>query len=88
MLTEDGLQNVKKVVALIFEYLRKLQEEWLAEGEILNVWQEQKTVSNLQYDVYPVRPAEEHVPEISVAMMFCNDITQVIKRTQESIVID
>ena len=64
-LTADGLKNVKKVIALFFEYMRKLQEEWLAKDEILDVWQEQKTVSNLQYDVYNVRPAEEHVPEIS-----------------------
>ena len=65
MLTEDGLQNVKKVITLFFEYIRKLEEEWLANGEILEVWQEEKTVSNLKYDVYSVRPADEHVPEIS-----------------------
>ena len=64
-LTEDGIQNYLKVLAIFFEYKRKLLEEWLADGKGLDVWQEEKTVSNLKWDVYPVRPADEHVLEIS-----------------------
>ena len=37
-LTEEGLQNYKKVLALLFEFRRKIEEEWLAEGKVLDVW--------------------------------------------------
>ena len=58
-----------------------MQEEWLAEGKPLDVWLEQKIVSNLKYDVYKARPAEEHVTEISNAMVWCKDVSKVIKMT-------
>ena len=48
---------------------------------MLDVWSEEKTVSNLIYDVYPVRSAEEHVLEIANAMIWCKDVSKVIKRT-------
>ena len=80
-LTDDGLQNYQKVLALFFEFQRKIKEEWLADGRVLDVWQEEKTVSNLIYDVYPVRPAEEHVLDIANAMIWCKDISKVIKMT-------
>ena len=59
MLTDEGLRDYKKVIALIFEFKRKIEEEWLANRKVLNVWQEEKTVSNVKYDVYSVRPADE-----------------------------
>ena len=35
-LTDLGLENYQKVIAIIFEYFRKVSEEWLADGrEIL-----------------------------------------------------
>ena len=81
LLTEEGIQNIEKVLAVFFEYKRKLEEEWLADGKVLDYWQEEKTVSNLKYDVCSVRPAEEHALEVSQAMLWCDDVSQVIKRT-------
>ena len=46
------------------------------------------TVSNLKYQVYSARPAEEHVLEIADAMQWCNDVSKVIKKTQEYNIID
>ena len=37
-LTEDGIQNYLKVLAIFFEYKRKLLEEWLPDGKVLDVW--------------------------------------------------
>ena len=45
-------------------------------------------VSNLKYDVYSSRPADEHSLEISQAMIWCDDLSQVIKKTQESTIIE
>ena len=45
-------------------------------------------VSKIKYDVYSSRPADEHLLEISQAMIWCDDITQVIKKTQESTIIE
>ena len=79
-LTETGLQSYRKVIALLFEYKKKL-EGWLLEGKALDVWLEEKTVSNLKYDVYSSRPADEHVCEISQAMLSFKESTKIIKRT-------
>ena len=73
-LTEEGLKNYGKVLALVFEFIRKLKEEWLQEGEVLDVWQEEQTVSNLKYDIYTAQSADDHVCEVSQAMIWCDDI--------------
>jgi secreted Zn-dependent insulinase-like peptidase len=44
-LSESGLANYKKVLAFVFEYLRKVKEEWLKDGKGLDCWTEQKTLS-------------------------------------------
>ena len=53
-LTETGLLNYKKILALIFAYIDKVRDEWLASGEALPVLEEMKTISSLSYDVYTV----------------------------------
>ena len=80
-LTDEGMQNHKKVLALFFEYMNKIEREWLARGKTLNIWKEEQMVSKIKYDVYSSRPADEHLLEISQAMIWCDDITQVIKKT-------
>ena len=87
-LTDTGLINYKKVLALVFEFKKKIEQEWLADGKPLDVWQEEMTVSKLKYQVYTARPADEHVSEIADAMLWCNDVSKVIKKTQEYTVID
>ena len=39
-LSESGLANYKKVLAFVFEYLKKVKEEWLKDGKVLNCWTE------------------------------------------------
>ena len=33
VLTQSGLQNYEKVLAIVFEYLRKIRNEWVPDGE-------------------------------------------------------
>ena len=44
-LTETGAQNYREVIALVFEYLRKVKEEWLADGQTLDLFDEVKILS-------------------------------------------
>ena len=41
-LTEQGIQNYQRVLALLFEYLRVAQEEWLATNAPLDLFNETK----------------------------------------------
>ena len=75
ILTEDGILHYKEVIALFFEFKRKIEEEWLAESEVLDVWQEEKILSNFKYDIYTARPANEHVCEIAEAMIMYKNIS-------------
>ena len=42
-LTEFGLKNYKQVLALVFEYIRKIKDEWIPNG--IDLFEEMKTVS-------------------------------------------
>ena len=39
-LTEVGIENYQKILALVFEYIRMVKDEWLAKNKILDVWKE------------------------------------------------
>ena len=41
-LTETGIQNYQKVIALVFEYLEIVKTQWLASGEPLDLFKEAK----------------------------------------------
>ena len=51
-LTEKGMKNYQKVIALFFEYLRKVKEEWLANEQTIDFFNEMKLISNMDYDVF------------------------------------
>ena len=44
-LTESGLLAYQEVIAIIFEYLRKVKDEWLVDGQTLDLLEEYKTMS-------------------------------------------
>ena len=48
-LTKAGMENYRSVLALIFEYMRVVKEQWLAAGEPLEFFTETKTISSLSY---------------------------------------
>ena len=51
-LTEQGILNYQKILALTFAYLKLVRENWLTEGTMLDLFKETKTMSNLSFDVY------------------------------------
>ena len=46
------MKNYQKVAALYFEYLRQVKEEWLADGQTLELFNEMKLISNMDYEVF------------------------------------
>ena len=51
-LTQHGMQNYEKVLALIFEYFRLIKDEWLADGKGISFFDELKVVNDLNFKVY------------------------------------
>ena len=52
VLTHTGLENYQKVLAIIFEYLRKIKEEWMPNGEEIQFFKELQTINNLSWSIY------------------------------------
>ena len=72
-LTETGMKDYKKVLAIIFEYIRKVREEWLSAG--IPLFEEMSTISKLDYDIYHPSESEAVTSLLSDAMIFANDKT-------------
>ena len=53
-LTDSGMKNYKMVLAIVFEYLRVVKDEWLTDGKGVNLFNECKLISNLSYEIYSV----------------------------------
>ena len=53
-LTDSGIKNYKKVLAIAFEYLRVVKDEWLTDGKGVDLFNECKLISKLSYDIYSV----------------------------------
>ena len=53
-LTDTGMKAFREILAIVFEYLRKVTEEWLADGQTLDLFDEYRTLSKLSYDIYTV----------------------------------
>ena len=75
-LTEEGVKNYKKVLALTFEYLNIISEQWLANGQPLDLFNEIKLVGDVSFDCFEQIPdPETHVCELAQALIYCSDIT-------------
>ena len=72
-LTDTGLENYQKVLALVFEYLRKVREEWLADGQEILFFKEMQTISNLAWNMYVIPEKLEHACGLSQAMIHIKD---------------
>ena len=58
-LTEKGITNYKKVIALVIEFFKVASEEWLADGQSIDLFNECKTIAKLSYNIYNVPEQEE-----------------------------
>lgn len=87
-LTEAGLLNYKKVLALIFAYIDRVRDEWLAAGEALPLFEEMKTISNLSYNVYTVPDQCENTCALSQAMIHCTKMDNIIRDVYEKTYIE
>ena len=49
VLTENGIKNYKKVLALTFEYFRIVKDEWIGKRQRIHLFEECKLIANLSY---------------------------------------
>ena len=69
-LTENGLINYKKVIALVLEFFKIVQEQWLADGNSIDLFTECQMISRLSYDIYNVPEGEAQVQNLSSKMIY------------------
>ena len=60
-LTNNGIKNYKKVLALFLEYFRVVRDEWLADGQPIDLFKECKTIAKLSYDIFKIEEQVENV---------------------------
>ena len=57
-LTQNGMKNYKKILAIVFEYFRTVHDDWLDpekdRNEVVPLFKECQTIAKLSYDVYSV----------------------------------
>ena len=53
-LTETGMLAYRELIALMFEYFRKVKDEWLEGDKPLDLFEEHKIISQLSYDIFTV----------------------------------
>ena len=86
-LTEQGLINYEKVIAITFEWIRIAKDEWLSRGN-LDFFHEMKTVSDLSYKIYNVPSQDEHVCKLSDAMLTLDDHTHILEEVYTSTILN
>ncbi len=77
-LTDHGLIEYERVLAIIFEYIKIVKDEWLAK-DTLDFFREIQTISDLSYKIYNVPAQEEHVVALSEAMLLTTDPTRILE---------
>ena len=87
-LTETGVLAYREVIALVFEYLRIVRDEWLANDETLSLFEEYRTISQLSYDIYTVPDAEENVCYLAGLMVDIHDPRKLLKKAAAMPVVD
>ena len=64
-----------------------VREDWLANGQTLDLFNECKTIAKLSYDIYNVPEQEEHVIELSQVLSYgCNPAKILEKCYAEAII--
>ena len=64
-LTDKGLNCRDKVLALIFEHLRRVREEWLADGKKIAFFEEMRLLNDAVWKIYAEQDKEEHLDRIA-----------------------
>ena len=86
--TESGMLAYQEVIALVFEYFRKLKDEWLDNGNTLDLFDEYKTVSQLSYDIFEVYDKEEYTCYLAETMLNIHNPKKLLKKSAAMPVID
>ena len=87
-LTEAGVLAYREVLALIFEYFRKVSEEWLDKNETLALFEEYRTISKLSYDVFDIQDREEYTCALAENMLNIYEPQKLLKKVATMPVID
>lgn len=85
-LTQTGIQNIQKLLSFIFEYLSIVRDEWFAEPDTICFFQEMKTMSSLNYQMYRVPDPASYTSALSQAMIFTQDMSRVLQDVYEDAV--
>ena len=64
-LTDKGLNCRDKVLALVFEHLRRVREEWLADGKKIAFFEEMRLLNDAVWKIYAEQDKEEHLDRIA-----------------------
>ena len=88
VLTHTGIESYEKVLAIIFEYLRKVREEWMPNGEEIQFFKELQNIINLSWNVYQQPDTEELLDLLSQAMIHTKDPTKLLKDTYAEKIIE
>ena len=70
----------------MFEYIRVVKDEWLV-GKTLDIFKEQKTMSDLNYKIYTVPDQTEHTVALSEAMLLTSDPRHILQDVYSSPII-
>ena len=78
-LTDTGIKNYTRVLAIIFAYLKLVKDKWLANDKPLDLFTETKTMSHLSFEVYQTQEAEDHTVAISQTLLYTLNPSKVLK---------
>ena len=78
----------REVLALIFEYFRKVKDEWLDNNQTLDLFEEYRTISKLKYDVFDVQDKEEYTCYLAENMLNIYKPEKLLKKVVGMPVVD
>ena len=68
-LTDKGMSEYQKVLAIIFEHFRLVRDEWLADGTEIPFFDEMRKMNNTVWEFYAEQDKEEHLDRLAQGLV-------------------
>ena len=78
-LTDKGLSCVDKVLAIVFEHIRLVREEWLAGGKQIAFFEEMRLMNDAVWKIYAEQDKEEHLDRLAQGLIKIKDKRKILK---------
>ena len=78
-LTDKGLSCGEKVLALVFEHIRIVREEWLAGGKQIAFFDEMLLMNDAVWKIYAEQDKEEHLDRLAQGLIKIKDKRKILK---------